>query len=164
MNITEEERLVINSKLPNLDELLFEGESEDYGRGFVSSLEHWTIGEDVDEIFPIDPMEIKNRQNNFSALINYLYESTPIYTARFRRDRKNNLSVKKIRNAEILNKKCKFHMLNEDYGNVFRFIIPEYSLVYTQNFDWTHLIDYYNKEQCKLFRNLIERFGLHWLE
>ncbi len=164
MNITEEERLVIYSKFPNLEELLFEGECEVYERGFVSSLEYWTTGKDVAEIFPIDPIEIKKRQNKFKNIINYLYESTPIYTARFRRDRKSNLSIKKIKNSEILNKKCKFHMLNEDNGNVFRFIIPEYSLVYTQNFDWTHLIDYNNTEQCKSFRNLIERFGLHWLE
>jgi hypothetical protein len=164
MNITDEERLVIKSKLPNLDELLFEGESKTYERGFVSTLEHWTVGEEVDEIFPIDPIEISDRQHKFKNLINHLYESTPIYTARFRRDRRNNLSIKKIRNSEILNKKCQFHMLNEDYGDVFRFILPEYSLVYTQNYDWTHLIDYCNKEQCKSFRNLIEKFGLNWLE
>ena len=164
MNITDEERLVIKSKLPNLDELLFEGESETYDRGFVSTLEHWIEGENVDELFPIDPIEISNRQNKFKNLINHLYESTPIYTARFRRGRRNNLSFKKIRNSEILNKKCKFQLLNEDYGDVFRFIVPEYSLVYTQNYDWTHLIDYYNKEQCKSFRNIIKNFGLHWLE
>jgi hypothetical protein len=164
MNITEAESHKIHASFPNLADLLYEGEDDAYTRAFACVFDHWLERDECYKIFPTDPDEIKYRQNKFMKLISHLYEITPIYTARFRRHRKNKLSIKKVKNSEVLSKKCQFHLLNEDYGEKFRFIIPEFSVVYTQSYDWTHLIDYYDNDKGKEFRRIIEEFELHWLE
>lgn len=164
MNITEDEEIEIHANLPDLVNHLYDGKSEAYTLAFTCVFDHWLEGEEFYRIFEADAIEVKERQNKFKALIHHLYESTPIYTARFRRNRKDSLSIKKIRNSKILDKKCRFHILNEDFGEQFKFIIPEYSLIYTQYFDWTHLTEYCNDEKYKKFRMLAKKFDLHCLD
>lgn len=164
MNISESEKSVIRSKLPDLEDLLYKDECSIYERSFVSVFDHWLDGEEFYDIFEASPEEVKERKEKFKALIHHLYNSTPIYTARFRRNRKNSLSIKKIKDLETLDKKCKFHILNEDFGNVFQFLIPEYSLIYTQYFDWTHLIDYRDERELEQFNQILCQFGLYHLD
>jgi hypothetical protein len=163
MNITDEENTVIHTTFPDLVNLLYEWESERYNVSFVSIFDHWLEREECYRIFEDNPDEIRNRQNKFMKLICSLYQSTPIYTARFRRNRKDKLSIKRIKSAEVLAKKCKFHLLDEDYGQVFRFIIPEFSIVYTQGNDWTHSVNYSDDKKVKRFKEYIESFDLYWL-
>ncbi len=164
MNITEDEKIEIHANLPDLVNHLFDGESEAYTLAFTCVFDHWLDGEEFYRIFEADAIEVKERQNKFKSLIHYLYESTPIYVARFRRDRKSNLSFKKIKDLKTLDKKCQFYILNEDWGGQFRFLIPQYSLIYTQSWDWTHLVEYSNKEKYNEFEKLVNKFDLYCLE
>ncbi len=164
MNISENEKMVIRSQLPDLEEILYEGESRFYKRSFVSIFDHWLSREEFNDIFIANPEEIEERRKKFKDLIHHLYSSTPIYITRFRRDRKNSLSINRVKDIETLDKKCKFQLLNEDYGGVFRFLMPEYSLIYTQGFDWTHLIEYSDEEGLKRFKQVVCQFGLYQLE
>jgi hypothetical protein len=163
MNIPSEEYNLINSNLPDLTSLLYDFESQYYKRAFVCVFDHWLDGEEFYEIFEGSKEEVLSRKLKFEKLIKYLYANTPIYTARFRRDRKKLLSIKRVKSLELLDKMCRFYLLNEDHGDQFKFLIPEYSLVYTQNFDWTHLIDYHNENKASAFKKLLQKFDLHWL-
>ena len=154
---------MISSTFPRLGTLLYEGECTGYERSFVSIFDHWLPRSEVDKIFTKEVNEISSRQNKFKDFVDHLYATTPIYAGRFRRNRRDKLSIKKLASRTALHKKCQFHKITEDYGDVFQLIIPEYSVVYTQNYDWTHIVDYTDSSKAQEFSSIAEMFGLNWL-
>lgn len=64
MNITEEEKSTIHSKLPDLVNFLYEGESESYSRDFTCVFDHWLDREESFKIFQADTLEERERQQN----------------------------------------------------------------------------------------------------
>ena len=164
MNITADEKFTIGSAFPHLTELLYEGESAAYTRSFVSVFDHWLLDDEVSQIYPTDRVEIAARQNKFKNLVTHIHKVTPIYTARFRRGRKDKLSIKRVVSERALQNKCKFHLTNELYGDVFKFLIPELSVIYTQYHDWTHMVDFIDSNNVQEFRSLVEHFELNWLK
>ena len=69
MNISENEKANIRFKLPDLENLLYEGESYSYKRSFVSVFDHWVSGEESCRIFSASPEEAKERKGKFKAFV-----------------------------------------------------------------------------------------------
>lgn len=161
MNISKGELEQISMIFPDLTNILYEGESNVYERYCVSVFDHVLSEDEVGLIYPEDNSEINSRQEKFKCLIQGLYESTPIYTWKFRRNRKNKLSIKKPRSYTSFIRKCHFNELTEQYGDVFSFIIPEYSLIYTQYYDWTHIVESLEENKLNLFKEKVKEAGLY---
>ena len=162
-NITKQEETLIFQRLPDLVELLYEGESSHYSHSSISTFDHWLTREEADQIFCSEKHVVKQRQQKFENFMTSIFLHTPIYCSRFRRSRKNKLSIKRVTTLEKLNQKCCFHTLSEDSGEVFQFLIPEFSTVYTHGYDWTAHIQYSNAKEASLLKPIAEKSGLFWL-
>ena len=162
-NITKQEEKLIFQKLPDLVGFLYEGESTCYSHSSISIFDHWLTREEVDQIFCSEKQMVKQRQQKFESFISSIFLHTPIYCTRFRRSRKNKLSIKRVTSLETLNKKCQFHRLSEDSGEVFQFLIPKYSTVYSHGYDWTAQIQYSDIKEASLLKPIAEKSGLFWL-
>ncbi len=160
MNISKGELEKIRKTFPDLTDILYEGESPAYERCCVSVFDHVLSEDEVELIYPESLLEISCRQDKFRSLVQGLFESTPIYTWKFRRNRKNKLSIKKPRSYISFMRKCRFTELTEQYGDVFSFIIPEYSLIYTQNYDWTHIVESLDLKKLDSFKEKVKEAGL----
>jgi hypothetical protein len=162
MNITTEETKSIRSQLPGLKQLLLEGESCAYEECFISIFDHNLSREETHLIFKKDDFEeLKKRQLLFQSFAEDLFQQTTIYYWRLKN--KNRVHIKKFKNYQDLKNKCKFDTITEDHGENYGFIIPEYSAIYEQYWDWTNRLWFADPSKIKPILELAKKNQLYRL-
>jgi hypothetical protein len=163
MKTSKEERKSIKSKLPSLGRLLLDGESDHYHEISISIFDHYLPREETHFIFKKDdPQELKTRQSLFKLFAGKLSQQTSIYYWRIKN--KERVHIKKFQNLQDFERKCKFDTITEDHGEVYGFIIPEYSAVYEQYWDWTNRLWFTDKSKIKAILELVKKTKLYSLE
>jgi len=56
---------------------------------------------------------------------------------------------------------CEFDELTEDRGERYTLLIPEYSAVYQEGYDWYNNLWYRDSEKVKILIELANKHGLH---
>ena len=168
LNISELELKKINQRFPELKKLI-EGEdsfieSGIYKKVFISVFDHWLSHEEADNLIYIDEdlEELKSRRQKFKAFIEGVYNQTELYTWRYKRHYR--LHIQKPTSLEDIFRQCDFENLWSHSGRRFSFLLPEYSAVYAEEWDWTNIIWYTDKEKIKPLLTEAKKVGLYILE
>ena len=163
MKLSKKEKKIIKSHLPELKNLILNGENENYKNCFVSIFDHWLTREETSLIFQkTDTNELKKRQRFFQNFAEQLYHKTSIYYWKLKN--KDRIHIKKFRDFNHFKDKCKFTTITEDHGEVYGFIIPEYSAVYKQYWDWTNQLWHLEESKITPILKLIKENRLYKLD
>jgi len=165
-NLKKEQLKNISESLPSLQRLLEEDDfflnKGIYKKTFASIFDHWLKPNEVDQIHTENADEINNRRKKFETVVKEIFNSTEIYLWRYKRHDRF-FVYKPTSINEVLNR-CDFDNLYSERGKHYSLILPEYSAVFNEEWDWTNIIWYINKEKIKPLIKIIKKAGLHILE
>ena len=152
----------IKENLPFLQNLI-EGEDTEYKLIFVSVFDHWlTEDEFQSEIHTEDRTELNERRDKFIKFIVGLYNLTSIYSWKYKRH--NRFYIYPFTSLNQLTEKCKIDYQLGEIGSRYDLMIPDLGAVYSEEWDWTNIIWYRDKEKIKPLIDLAKESGLHILE
>lgn len=167
-NISKKELKSIKEKLPDFRKVLEEDESfiENgiYKKIFISVFDHWLTNDEADNLIFIDDdkNELIKRREKFEKVIVDLYETTEIYLWKYKRNHR--LFIQKPLTYTDLLKKCDFNNLWSQSGRRYSLILPEFSAIYNEEWDWTNIIWYSDEMKIKPILEIAEKAGLHILK
>ncbi len=168
LNISELELKKIKQHLPNLIKLIEEDSTfmveGIYKKIFISVFDHWLSREEVGNRIFIDGdlEELKSRREKFKDFIKGVNKQTELYTWRYKRH--SRFHIQKPASIKDVLRRCDFENLVSNSGNRYSFLLPEYSAVYTEEWDWTNIIWYTDKVDIEPLLKEVERTGLYILE
>lgn len=166
-NPPSEELRQIRKQLPNYRRLLIEDEqlldSGEYKLVFVSVFDHWLSPSEAQQLIDVDnnKTELLTRRMKFESLIRQLSENTQLYVWKFKRHRR--IFIQKPQSIEDILRRCQFESLSSMRGKQYSILLPEYSAVMHEEWDWTNAIWYKNKEMITPLLDLAKSNGLHIL-
>ena len=167
-NISEVELKGINRNLPNLKKLIEEDdafiESGIYKKVFICVFDHWLSNEEADtQIFIDDDLvELKSRRQKFKDFIEEINNKTELFSWRHKRHYR--FHIQKPESLKDVLRKCDFDNLWSQSGRRYSFLLPEYSAVYAEEWDWTNIIWYTDREKIEPLLETAKKVGLHILE
>ena len=167
-NVSEIELKRINQRLPELNKLVEEDDAfmktGFYKKIFISVFDHWLTREEVKNQIFIDENseELKSRRQKFKDFIEDTYNKTELYTWRYKRHYR--FHIQKPTSIKDIFRKCDFENLWSQSGQRYSFILPEYSAVCAEEWDWTNIIWYTNKEKIEPLLEKAKSIGLYILE
>ena len=160
--LTNSQAKEIKERLPFVQNLI-EGEDTDYQMLFVSIFDHWLTQDEFDpEIHKVDRKELKIRREKFQSFIDGIFHLTNIYSWKYKRH--NRFFIYPFTSLNQLTKKCKIDEQHGESGQRFDLIIPDFRAVYSEEWDWTNIIWYRDKEKIKPVIELAKNSGLYILE
>jgi hypothetical protein len=168
VNIPKLELKRINQRLPELQKLIEEDDSfierGIYKKIFICVFDHWLTREEAENQIFIDKdiEELKSRRQKFKNFIEDIYNQTEFYTWKYKRHYR--FHIQKPTSIKDVFRKCDFENLWSQSGQRYSFLLPEYSAVYSEEWDWTNIIWYINKEQIKPLLEKAKNIGLYILE
>ena len=166
-NITNHDLKRIKKALPDFkkiidyDELFIE--KQIYQIRAISVFDHWLTAEEADKEIFIDDneKELLNRRNKFKNFIETLSTKTDLYTWKYKKH--NRLHIQKPSNTKDVLRKCDFENLYSLNGKRYNFLIPEFSAIYEEGWDWTNIIRYKDEEKIKPILDMAKTCGLNIL-
>lgn len=167
-NISATELKAIRKSLPDFRKVLEEEESYIetgiYKKVFISIFDHWLTKEEAEKLIFIDnnKTELNNRRAKFEKLIEELYKSTETYLWKYKRNYR--IFIKKPLNYSVLQRKCDFNNLSSQRGKQYSLILPEYSAIYNEEWDWTNIVWYTDEDKIKPFVEIAKKSGLNILK
>lgn len=165
LKVKHEQLKQIKKQLPYLRHL-FEVEEENiipegrYKQCTISIFKDWIYEEDYDLIFVEDVDEIQSRRNKYRNFVESLSELTDVFILAKRRSKRPSC-IFKPSDVNYLIKMCEFDKLTEDRGKRYTLLIPEYSAVYQEGYDWYNNLWYRDSEKLKTLIELANKHGLH---
>ena len=152
----------IKERLPFLQNLI-EGEDTDYQPIFVSIFDHWlTPDEFQPEIHTQDKGELNQRREKFKNFNVGLYNLTNIYSWKNKRHKR--FFIYPFTSLNQLTKKYNIEDQHGESGRRYDIIIPDLDAVYSEEWDWTNIIWFRDREKINPLINLAKESGLHILE
>ena len=167
LDISKAELQVIHQQLPDLKKLIEEDDaflaSGTYHRIFISVFDHWLSATDsTNQIFIDDDLEeLKGRRKKFRDFIEEVNSLTTIYIWRYKRHRR--FHVQKPASLKDVLRKCDFNNLWSQSGRRYGFLLPEFSAIYAEEWDWTNIIWHTDQEKIEPLLNVAQKAGLHLL-
>jgi len=167
-NISDKELKSIKKRLPDFRKVLEEDESfietGIYKKIFISVFDHWLTKDEADKLIFIDndKNELNRRREKFERVIDGLYNSTETYIWKYKRNYR--IFIKKPLTYTDLLKKCDFNNLWSQSGRRYSLILPEFSAIYNEEWDWTNIIWYSDEMKIKPILEIAEKSGLHILK
>jgi hypothetical protein len=158
----------IKRQLPYLNKL-FEEEDENikldekYKECAICIFKDWLSEEDAHLVFTEDINEIKSRRKKFKSFVKSLFESTDIFILTKMHSKKGSY-IYKPSDLNYLMKMCEFDKLTEDRGEQYTLLIPEYSAIYRESYDWTNILYYRDWTKAEALTELANKHGLHRIE
>jgi len=133
----------IKRQLPSVRKLIERNDSfinsGVYDYVFISVYDHWLLPEETEQIdVDENPVELKMRRDKFKNFIIEVYNITEMYSWRYKRHRR--FHIQKYETVESVLRKCDFANLWSLYGQRYGFLLPQFSAVYEEEFDWTNII------------------------
>ncbi len=168
LNISEIELKRIHRNLPNLKKLIEEDdafiESGSYKKIFISVFKHWLSNEEADNQIFIDEdlVELKRRRQKFKDFIEEINDKTELYTWKYKRH--DRFHIQKPASLKDVLRKCDFNNLWSQSGQRYSFLLPEYAAVYAEEWDWTNIIWYTDREKIEPLLVMAKKVGLYILE
>jgi hypothetical protein len=162
-NLTSKELSEIKSTFSNLKQIL-EGEYDlfpEYKIITISVFDHFLNEDELDEIYINDLNEINRRRNLIINSIQNIFSNTVTYLSRYKRH--NRFFIHKTKSLRHLLLHCDIQNQNWDTGQRYDIILPEFSAIYSEDFDWSNVIFYKDLERVKPLMGIIEKSGLHIL-
>jgi len=77
---------------------------------------------------------------------------------------RNRIFIKKPQNYKDVLRKCDFDNLWSERGRKYSFILPELSAIYSEEWDWTNIIWYREKEKIEPILEIAKKAGLFVLK
>jgi hypothetical protein len=167
-NISATELKAIKKSLPDFRKVLEEEESyiENgiYKKIFISVFDHWLTKEEAEKLIFIDDNknELNNRRAKFEKVIEELYKSTETYLWKYKRN--DRIFIKKPLNYNDLRRKCDLSNLSSQRGKQYSLILPEYSAIYNEEWDWTNIVWYTDEDKLKPLVEIARKNGLNILK
>ena len=168
LNISETELKTIKQSLPDYRKIIEEDESFTdigiYKKLFISVFDHWLTYDEAEKLIFIDDNinELKNRRDKFEKVVEELYKRTDIYLWKYKRHYR--IFLKKPSTYNDLLRKCDFKNLWSQSGRRYSLILPEFSAIYNEEWDWTNIIWYTNEEKIEPIFEIANKVGLHILK
>ena len=160
--LTNQEFKNIKYQLPSLRKLI-EDENDDYDIIFISVFDHWlTENEFNKEIHEIDKKEITDRRRKLENLISELYDLTPTYLWKYKKQ--NRFYIYSVNSKNHLLKRCDIKNQTGESGKRYDIILPEFRAVYSEEWDWTNIIRFKERDKIEPLLNLAKEIGLNVLE
>ena len=160
--ITKNQITNIKAKLPSLQKLI-EKEDTDYQMIFVSVFDHWLTQDEFEpEIHTDDPNEILIRREKLQSFIVGLFNMTPTFTWKTRRN--NPFFLYPLETVKQILNKCEIQNQHGETGQRYDIILPELQAVYCEEWDWTNIIWFRNREKIQPMIELAEKLGLYILK
>ena len=160
--LTNQELKNIKYQIPSIQELI-ENENEKYDLIFISVFDHWlTENEFNNEIHEIDKKEIIDRRKKFENFISELYDLTPTYLWKYKKQ--NRFYIFSVNSKSHLLKRCDIKNQTGESGKRYDIILPEFRAVFCEEWDWTNIIKYKEREKIEPLLNLAKKVGLNVLE
>lgn len=167
-NISKAELKRIKQNLPNIKKLI-EGdealiESGTYKKVFVSVFDQWLSNEEANKQIFIDEelVELNCRRQKFKDYIEAINSKTEIFSWRYKRQYR--LHIQKPKSVKDVLRKCDFDNLWSQSGQRYSFLIPEYSAIYAEEWDWTNIIWYTERKKIEPILEAAKKVGLHILK
>jgi len=167
-NISATELKAIIKSLPDFRKVLEEEESYikngNYKKIFISVFDHWLTKEEAEDLIFIDDnkKELNNRRAKFEKVIEELYKSTDTYLWKYKRNYR--IFIKKPLNYNDLLRKCDFNSLSSQRGKQYSLILPEYSAIYNEEWDWTNIVWYTDEDKIEPLVEIARKSGLNILK
>jgi hypothetical protein len=167
-NISNSELKEIKRNLPDYKKII---EQEDsyiengkYKKIFISVFDHWISKEDASEMIFVDEKlnELIERRNKFKIFTEELYKVTDIYFWKYKRNYR--MFLKRPLNYKDVLRKCDFDNLWSQSGNRYSMLLPEFSAIYSEAWDWTNIIWYTNEEKIAPILKIAEKARLNILK
>jgi len=166
-NISNIELKTIRKSLPNFKEIIEGNESflekGIYQKLFISVFDHWLTEDEGDLIFIDDNIdELMLRRDKFEKVVEELYKTTDIFLWKYKRNYRIYLN-KPMTYNDIL-RKCNFKNLWSQSGRRYSLILPEFSAIYNEEWDWTNIIWYIDEDKIKPILEIANKVGLKILK
>ena len=167
-NISKAELKEIKQNLPDYKKII---EQEDsfiengkYKKIFISVFDHWLSNEEAGELIFVDENlnELKARRKKFKMVAEELHKATDIYFWKYKRNYR--IVLKKPMNYKDVLRKCDFENLWSQSGKRYDFILPEFSAIYSEEWDWTNIIWYTDEKKIIPILKIAEKAGLNILK
>ncbi len=167
-NISKIELQGIKKNLPDFKKIIEEDESfiENgvYKKIFISVFDHWLTSDEADnQIFIDDDLEkLTSRRDKFKTVVEKLHSQTDLYLWKYKRHYR--LHIQKPLTLNDTLRKCDFNNLWSQRGRQYSFILPEFSAIYNEEWDWTNIIWYTEEEKIKPILDIAKNAGLYILK
>ena len=166
-NISTQEAQKIKQQLPYLKKLVEEDDAvlngNPYQPIFVSVFDHWLSEAEASEQVYVDEdiEELRSRRKKFRDFITGVYQQLPLYTWKYKRHHR--LHIQQPTTLADVLRKCDFENLYSLSGKKYGFLLPDCSAVYAENWDWTNVIWYLDKDKIEPLVVQAQKAGLHIL-
>ncbi len=165
INLRSHEVCNLKKAFPQYKRMLDEDETihkKYYQRIAICIFDHWLTRDEVGLIFSTDIDEIVSRRKKMESLVVELYNSTEMYLWRYKRHYRPH--VYKPHSLSSILKYCDFGNLTENRGGKYSLVLPEYSAVYTESFDWTNRLLFTDRDRISPLIEMVKRVGLYTIE
>ena len=162
--ISTANRKMLDRTFPNIKDI-FEAEWEkrpEYKIMTVSVFDHFLGESEIDTIYETDLTIVRQRREVIQKTIISMYENTDVYLKKIKRhDRLFYFAPNSL--MHIL-KHCDIRNQHWWTGQRFDLILPEYSAIYSEDFDWGNAIFYLDDDKVKPLVKIIEDSGMFILK
>lgn len=168
LNISSDTLKQIKRQLPKLKQLLLEDqrflEQGAYQQISLSIFDHWLTPEEAISLIYVDdqPQELTVRRQKFKAFLEALFHQTELFTWRYKRHQRLHIQQLTMR-ADVL-RKGNFEQLWSKSGRRYGFLLPEYSAVYLEGWDWTNQLWYIDRSSIQPMLQEAQKAGLFMLD
>lgn len=161
LKITQTENKHIKQSLPYLNRLLNGDEKIEllYNKTAISIFDHWLEPEETEKIFIKDLKEIQERRRKFKDAVGKLYNSTQIYF--WRNKRHQRFFLYKPTSLEMVLKNCDFENLDGYRGRHYCLILPEFSAIFQEEWDWTNILWFRDGAKIQPILDIVNESGLN---
>ena len=167
-NISEIELQGIKKRLPGFKKIIEEDESfiknGNYKKIFISVFDHWLKSDEADnQIFVDDNIEeLNSRREKYKTVVEKLYSLTDLYLWKYKRNYRFHIQKPLTLNDAL--RKCDFNNLWSQRGRQYSFVLPEFSAIYNEEWDWTNIIWYLDEEKIQPILDIAKSSGLYILK
>ncbi|MBC6611810.1 hypothetical protein H8B15_12820 [Hymenobacter sp. BT507] len=158
--LTEHELSSIKRNLPQIKKQLYK-DRELYHGICISIFEKWLSKDECEKIYKTNPTILAAWRSRLENVVTEFYKLTTIYLWRH----KNNYRIVfyKPNDSKHLYKRCNIRNQIWSTGHSYDLLLPEYSAVYSEEFDWTNIIWYNDFEKIQPLLELVRKSGLYIL-
>jgi len=158
--LTSTELKEIYVGLPNVKRQLYE-DRELYNSIFVSVFDKWLPEEECEQIYITDKNIIADRKKRLEKLLVEFYDLTNVYLWRHKRHYR--ISFYKVSSVKHLLEVCDIKNQTWKSGHPYDVLLPEYSAIYGEEWDWVNIIWYKDYEKIKPLLDAVKKSGLYIL-
>ncbi|WMW80195.1 hypothetical protein RF679_16300 [Undibacterium cyanobacteriorum] len=162
-SLSDEKQQALKLQFPELRDVR-ENEDHSMGRFAISVFDHWLRDESEWHLMDcFDGPERSERDQKFRQHWALLFESTEVYTVRYRGrwPRKSKLIIKKYLNKSGFLQQCRIDPTRSPKQFI---ILPEYDCLFAASWDDTNVCFFNSRERAEPIISLAQQCGLYCLE